>query len=106
MTEHDLTRALDMAQRSLEVLETQAAGYSALTIPTHLVLELEEKRKEIARLEAQARAAAAGTPGAGLPHNLPRRGEFVGREAYKARVHEALRSRSYLVSAFRWRDLA
>jgi len=97
MSEHSLEQALAMARRSLEVLETQAAGYSVLTIPAHLFLELEEKRKEIARLEAQARAAA-GTPGAGLPHNLPRRGEFVGRAVYKARVHEALRSRSYLVS--------
>jgi tetratricopeptide (TPR) repeat protein len=33
-----------------------------------------------------------------LPHNLPPRSEFIGREAEKARVHEALRSRSYLVS--------
>ena len=97
MSEHSLEQALAMARRSLEVLETQAAGYSVLTIPAHLFLELEEKRKEIARLEAQVRAAA-GTPGAGLPHNLPRRGEFVGRAVYKARVHEALRSRSYLVS--------
>ncbi|MBN1922772.1 MAG: tetratricopeptide repeat protein [Anaerolineae bacterium] len=96
MSEQPLEQALTMARRSLEVLETQAAGYSALTIPAHLFLELEDKRKEIARLEAQARAGATGAPG--LPHNLPRRGEFVGREAYKVRVHEALRSRSYLVS--------
>jgi tetratricopeptide (TPR) repeat protein len=33
-----------------------------------------------------------------IPHNLPPRSEFVGREVEKARVHEALRSRSYLVS--------
>jgi tetratricopeptide (TPR) repeat protein len=33
-----------------------------------------------------------------IPHNLPPRSEFIGREAEKARVHEALRSRSYLVS--------
>jgi tetratricopeptide (TPR) repeat protein len=33
-----------------------------------------------------------------IPHNLPRRSEFVGREAEKAQVHEALLSRSYLVS--------
>ncbi len=98
MNEHaPLEQALAMARRSLEVLETQAAGYSVLTIPAHLFLELEEKRKEIARLETQVRVAA-GMPGAGLPHNLPRRGEFVGRAAYKVRVHEALRSRSYLVS--------
>ena len=33
-----------------------------------------------------------------IPHNLPPRSEFIGREAEKARLHEALRSRSYLVS--------
>jgi tetratricopeptide (TPR) repeat protein len=33
-----------------------------------------------------------------IPHNLPPRSEFIGRETEKARVHEALRSRSYLVS--------
>jgi len=33
-----------------------------------------------------------------IPNNLPPRGEFIGRDAEKARVHEALRSRSYLVS--------
>jgi len=33
-----------------------------------------------------------------IPHNLPSRSEFIGRESEKARVHEALRSRSYLVS--------
>ncbi len=33
-----------------------------------------------------------------IPHNLPPRSEFIGREEIKARVHEALRSRSYLIS--------
>lgn len=33
-----------------------------------------------------------------IPHNLPPRSEFIGREREKARVHEALQSRSYLVS--------
>lgn len=99
MENHDIiASALSRARQALAVLETQAAGYTALTIPAHLVIELDEKRKEVTRLEAQIRAAASGAPGLGLPHNLPRRGEFVGREATKARVHEALRSRSYLVS--------
>jgi tetratricopeptide (TPR) repeat protein len=31
-------------------------------------------------------------------HNLPPRSEFIGREAEKKRLHEALRSRSYLIS--------
>ncbi len=33
-----------------------------------------------------------------IPHNLPPRSEFIGREEAKALVHEALRSRSYLIS--------
>jgi tetratricopeptide (TPR) repeat protein len=37
-------------------------------------------------------------PKQGIPHNLPRPSEFVGREAEKAQVHEALKSRSYLIS--------
>lgn len=28
-----------------------------------------------------------------IPHNLPSRSEFIGREREKARVHEALQSR-------------
>ncbi len=33
-----------------------------------------------------------------IPHNLPRRSPFVGREAEKAQVHEALLADGYLVS--------
>jgi len=50
---HDSTAALRMARRALAILEEQAAGYTALTIPTHLKIELEEKRREVAEL-AQA----------------------------------------------------
>ena len=45
-------RALHMARRSLDILEEQAAGYTALTIPVHLKIQLEEKRHEVAELEA------------------------------------------------------
>jgi len=41
-----------MARRALAILEEQAAGYTALTIPAHLKIELEEKRCEVAELEA------------------------------------------------------
>jgi tetratricopeptide (TPR) repeat protein len=37
-------------------------------------------------------------PQSQIPHNLPPRSEFVGREAEKARIHEAFKSRSYLIS--------
>ncbi|RMF82615.1 MAG: hypothetical protein D6739_08220 [Nitrospirae bacterium] len=46
-----LERALAMARRALAILEEQAAGFTALTIPAHLKIELEEKRREVAELE-------------------------------------------------------
>ncbi len=42
-----------MARRALATLEEQAAGYTTLTIPAHLQIELEEKRREAAELEAR-----------------------------------------------------
>jgi tetratricopeptide (TPR) repeat protein len=62
-----------------------------------VVQYVQERRK---RLDTPAEEApAVPTPVvAQIPHNLPPRTEFIGREAEKARVHEALRSRSYLVS--------
>lgn len=47
--------ALAMARRSLQILEEQAAGFGKLQIPAHLRLELEEKRQEVAQLEARFR---------------------------------------------------
>jgi len=52
MADMDSSRALSMARRALAILEEPAAGYTALTIPTHLKIELEEKRREVADLEA------------------------------------------------------
>ena len=46
-----LTRALARARRILAILEEQAAGYTSLTIPAHLKLELEDKRREVQELE-------------------------------------------------------
>ncbi len=43
---------LEIARRALVLLETQAAGFGALSIPLHLQIELEEKRKEVSRLES------------------------------------------------------
>ena len=59
-TGQELHDALNMARRTLTILEEQAAGYTALTIPARLVLELEEKRKDVACLETQIRSAATG----------------------------------------------
>jgi len=47
--------ALEMARRSLAILEVQAAGYGKLQIPTHLRIDLEEKRREVAELETRLR---------------------------------------------------
>ncbi len=60
-----------MARRALAILEEQAAGYTALTIPAHLKIELEAKRREVAELEAQEdhrgdSKAAAFQPPTGL----------------------------------------
>ena len=48
-----LERALVMARRTLEILEGQAAAYTALTIPAHLQVELEEQRRKVADLEGR-----------------------------------------------------
>jgi hypothetical protein len=48
-----LAPVLAMAQKSLGILEEQAAGFGRLQMPAHLRIELEDKRKEVASLEAQ-----------------------------------------------------
>ncbi|HOC20828.1 MAG TPA: caspase family protein [Anaerolineae bacterium] len=45
--------ALRRARRALAILEAQVAGYTTLSVPAHLQLELEEKRREVAELEAR-----------------------------------------------------
>ena len=45
--------ALRRARRALASLEAQVAGYTTLSVPAHLQLELEEKRREVAELEAR-----------------------------------------------------
>ncbi len=48
--------ALQMARRALAHLEMQAGVYAMSEIPTHLQLNLEEKRKQVEELEARWRA--------------------------------------------------
>ncbi|NLG42238.1 MAG: hypothetical protein GX547_03255 [Phycisphaerae bacterium] len=50
-----LNRQLTRAKRTLHILEEQAAGYTALTRPVHLQIELEEQRELVAALEARLR---------------------------------------------------
>lgn len=54
-----LERALAMARRALAILEEQAAGYTALSTPVHLQIELEDQRAKVAALEAQLRGKRA-----------------------------------------------
>ncbi|NEO86983.1 MAG: hypothetical protein F6J87_22395 [Spirulina sp. SIO3F2] len=51
ISDSGLAPALAMAKRSLAILEKQAAGYTSLTIPPHLQLQLEEKRQAVTELE-------------------------------------------------------
>ena len=56
MTDREVvTPALAMARRSLAILEEQAAAYGKLQIPAHLQIDLEEKRRQVAELEARLR---------------------------------------------------
>lgn len=56
-SEVELSSVLIRARHALALLEEKAVGYTVLTIPTHLQIELEEKRREVAALEAQYRNA-------------------------------------------------
>ena len=49
----DQQQALKKAKRSLAILEKQVAGYTSLSVPPHLIIELEDKRQEIAKLESE-----------------------------------------------------
>ena len=53
----------------------------------------QDRRKRLDTPAEEAPAAPIPVV-AQIPHNLPPRTEFIGREAEKARIHEALRSRS------------
>ena len=79
-------RALDMAQRTLAKLEEQVQGYTALTLPPSLAIELEDKRREVDRLQS----LLAGNESEARPNNLPRRVSFFGREPEIERALDAL----------------
>lgn len=75
-TNSDLTAALERARHALALLEAQAAGYTVQTIPVHLQIELEEKRREVADLAARL----------GLPPTPPLNPDHLAayREALRA----------------------
>ncbi|WP_026082658.1 tetratricopeptide repeat protein [Mastigocladopsis repens] len=85
-----LEQMLSTARMVLGVLGQQAAGYTNLTIPAHLKVELEKKRQEVTSLEARL-SQLQGVHPATLPDNLPRYTDvFVGRKQEIARCLEAL----------------
>lgn len=53
MNRETIEQTLNKAKRALAVLESQAAGYTILSIPVHIKLDLEDKRQEVATLEAK-----------------------------------------------------
>ncbi|MBM3429237.1 MAG: NB-ARC domain-containing protein, partial [Bacteroidetes bacterium] len=86
----NLEQMLSTARMILAVLEQQSAGYTNLTIPAHLKVQLEEKRQEVASLEARLNQLQ-GKRTVNVPDNLPRYTDvFVGRKAEITRCMEAL----------------
>jgi Caspase domain len=55
-----LQPALQMARRALAIFEQQAAGYGSLKIPPELLIQLEDKRLEVASLEARLKVLEVG----------------------------------------------
>ncbi len=87
----ELEQILSTAKMILTVLETQAAGYTNLTIPAHLKVQLDEKRQEVESLEARLAQLQGGNKAADVPDNLPRYNNvFVGRKIEIDRCLEAL----------------
>lgn len=85
-----LNQQLKRAQRVLQVLEEEAAGFGALHIPAHLKIEIDEQRQAIASLEARL-AQATGRGRAQVPDNLPSPPSiFVGRHDEMRRCLDAL----------------
>ena len=56
-----LERTLNRARRALQILEEQKAGYG-LRVPVDLVMELEDKQREVAALEARRHPLLASSP--------------------------------------------
>ena len=87
----ELEQILSTAKMILTVLETQAAGYTNLTIPAHLKVQLDEKRQEVESIKARLAQLQGGNKAADVPDNLPRYNNiFVGRENDISRCLEAL----------------
>ena len=87
-----LEKQLEFARRALNILKVKEAGFTSLTIPVHLKLELEDKQQEVDELQNQLLLPSPNnnnlqaTPK--IYHNLsrPEYGDFVGRDSEKKDV--------------------
>jgi len=85
----NVKRQLETAGKVLAVYEEQAAGYTKLTIPADLQVNLDEQRKKVAALEARIATLEGRAPEIEHPDNLPRREPFFGR---RDEIEKALRA--------------
>ena len=85
----EMQRALEMARRSLAILEEQVAGHTALSLPVELRINIENKYEEIARLED----ALHSSPNY-YRSNLPVQAYFFGREKELKIIENAISPKS------------
>ncbi|MBD2359487.1 ATP-binding protein [Tolypothrix sp. FACHB-123] len=84
-----LERTLNRARRALQIIEEEKASFG-IRVPVDLQIELEEKQKQVASLEARLNQLQ-GNSSVTVPDNLPRYTDvFIGRKAEIARCMEAL----------------
>lgn len=87
--QQSLKLQLDTARQILNVLKQQKAGYTSLTIPAPLKLQLDDKEKEVASLEIRLGHMSGSSNR--LANNLLRRPDiFVGRESEVLKCLQAL----------------
>ncbi|MDF5724435.1 MAG: NB-ARC domain-containing protein [Rhizonema sp. PD37] len=79
--QESLRQQLDLANRVLQFLEQQKAVYTVLSVPPELLIQLEDKQKEVASLKNRL-SLIDGGQSTSVPDNLPRSTSsiFVGRE--------------------------
>ena len=94
-----IQQQLEKARQALQVLEQQVAQFGPLHVPVYKKLELEKKRKEVARLEARRKALLADTrcPYRGLEPFEAQHAEFYfGREAMLERLVTRVREGTFV----------
>ncbi len=83
--------ALENARRALSILERQAAGFTSLSLPVSLQIELEDKRREVAELEARSSTAApSGVPTIGTPSPVTPEGDAAFQLVDPRKLREAM----------------